>query len=416
MMYPSLYLFLVTIFIFKPLQLTRALSTPNFPCEIKFFNHRNHRTHSPSNKPRQITRRESLQQILIFASASIPLLPPTISNAQQLATEEEGIPLVTNSPLGKSIRRTIIQSARVADTLDEQWESFSDKLRDKSRCDEVTGRRLYDNGKRKDGSSIGNPGLGELCEKRGMESLDAELGKDVLGMGVESALIAVANGGKGKEALEKAIQQTKELVRPSFERSIQNSMDNEGERKRKMYNYEFYSTLRAIDSYLTENGGGKESTKQFQTAWGRILVETYAPNASRKDYVSPFPEKEDEFQDYDYDKGSLLDALGKLTVVLDRFKSGGLIGYYEISIPYDDYGSVVTVAIDDYVPIGAEILLKEQNYSKCDGPLQSMIRYLFSEARIGYALNSFFIDPSTTRQSGYNPTQLLLSLNGLTKM
>ncbi len=304
----------------------------------------------------------------------------------------------------------------MADSLDEQWESFSDKLRDKSRCDDVTGRRLYDNGKRRDGSSIGNPGLGELCEKRGLESLDVELGGDVLRMGVESALISAADGSKGKETLEQAIERTKELVRPSFERSIQNSLDNEDERKRKVFNFEFYSTLRALDSYLTENGGGKESIKKFQTTWGRKLVEKYAPDANRMDYVSPFPEKEDEFQDYDYDKNSLLDALGKLTVALDRFKSGGLIGYYEISIPYDDYGSVVTVAVDDYVPIGAEILLKEQNYSKCDGPVQSMVRYLFNEARINYGVNSFFIDPSTTRQSDYNPTQLLLSLNGLTKM
>lgn len=102
-------------------------------------------------------------------------------------------------------------------------------------------------------------------------------------------------------------------------------------------------------------------------------------------------------------------------MVLDKLKSGGLIGYYEISIPYDDYGSVVTVALDDYVPIGAEILLSEQNF-KCAGPVQAVLRNLFDKARINFSLDTFYIDPSTTRQSDYNPTQLLLSLNGLSKM
>ena len=111
----------------------------------------------------------------------------------------------------------------------------------------------------------------------------------------------------------------------------------------------------------------------------------------------------------------MLNALGKLTVTLNRLKAGGLIGYYEISIPYDDYGSVVTVALDDYVPIGAEILLSEQK-NLCEGPMQALLRALFDKAGINCSVDTFYIDPSTTRQNDYNPTQLLLSLNGLKKM
>ena len=123
----------------------------------------------------------------------------------------------------------------------------------------------------------------------------------------------------------------------------------------------------------------------------------------------------EEFQDYDYDENALLDALGKLTATLNQLKSGGLLGYYEISIPYDDYGSVVTVALDDYAPIGVEILLSEQNLM-IEGPIQALVRSLFDEARINFGLDTFYIDPSTTRQVDYNPTQLLISLNGLRKM
>ena len=114
-------------------------------------------------------------------------------------------------------------------------------------------------------------------------------------------------------------------------------------------------------------------------------------------------------------KYALLDSLGKLTVTLNRLKAGGVLGYYEISIPYDDYGSVVTVALDDYEPIGAEILLSEQK-NLCEGPMQALVRALFDEARIICSLDTFYIDPSTTRQDDYNPTQLLLSLNGLRRI
>ncbi|EED91549.1 predicted protein, partial [Thalassiosira pseudonana CCMP1335] len=128
---------------------------------------------------------------------------------------------------------------------------------------------------------------------------------------------------------------------------------------RRKFNFEIYATLRAINTYLKDNNA---SVEEFQVNWGREIVSLYAPSASRKDYTSPFPVKDDEFQDYDYDKDQLLDALGALKVALDRLKEAGLLASYEISIPYDDYGSVVTVAVDDYVPIGAEILLSEQKF------------------------------------------------------
>jgi len=90
------------------------------------------------------------------------------------------------------------------------------------------------------------------------------------------------------------------------------------------------------------------------------MLQQLVPFANRKDYVSPIPDAKDEFEDYDYDKGKILDALGALKVSLDSLKSMGLIGCSEITIPYDDYGSMFTIAIDDYVPIGAKMLLAEQ--------------------------------------------------------
>ena len=342
------------------------------------------------------------------AVAAAPFALPSPSNA--IAQDDaQGISAVTDSSLGRAIRKTVVRGAQVADRLDERWERFSDALRDESRCDANTGRRLYDNGKRKDGSSIGNPGLGALCAPEPLRPLDVGMQADVLAAAVKSA--AAASGAE-EEALRKEIQTTRDLVRSSFERSMATSSTEE-EKNRGLYNFELYYTVRAISNVLK---GDRSATKAFQLAWGNELLSMYAPSANRKDYASPFPQKEEEFEDFDYDKDLLFDALGALTVTLARFKSGGLLGYYEISIPYDDYGSVLTVALDDYASIGAEILLAEQNGNAFgDGPVQALVRAAFERVGIGYNANTFFIDPSTTRQDDYNPTQLLLSLNSLSK-
>jgi len=229
-----------------------------------------------------------------------------------------------------------------------------------------------------------------------------------LDIAVQCALRAGAAGGDAG-LLNKSIGEVEDLVRASFERTIKNSVDEE-ERKRKLFNFAVYSKMRAISNALKSNDGA--SVRNFQLAWGRELVSQLAPFANRRDYSSPFPEMKDEFEDYDYNKDTLLDALGALKVSLDKLKSSGLIGHFEISIPYDDYGSVVTVAIDDYIPIGAEMLLSEQNY-RIAGPGQALLRAVMNKANINYDLDTFYIDPSTTNQREYNPSQLLLSLSNL---
>ncbi|KAK1743175.1 hypothetical protein QTG54_005796 [Skeletonema marinoi] len=329
----------------------------------------------------QLDRREALKATLGFASV---LLSPLTSNAIDYSDDQQGIGVITDSSIGKAFRRSVVRGAQVADKLDEGWEKLSDGLRDKSKCDKNTGRRLYDNGVRKDGTPIGNPGLGALCSLATLVSATKE------------------------DYLQKAIQDTKDLVRPSFERSM---IGSDEEKRKKSFNFEFYSVMRAITNVLGER---RVSVRDFQLAWGRELVSMYAPSANRKDYSSPFP-KIDEFEDYDYDKNKLLDALGAVTVTLDAFKSGGILGFVEISIPYDDYGSVVTVAVDDYVPITAEILLSEQKLLS-QGPIQALVVYLLENASIAFAADTFYLDPSTTSQTAYNPTQLLLSLSNLRKM
>ena len=364
-------------------------------------------TQSLSSPKHRFNRREYIQRTLAVS----PFILPSISNAIT-AADEQGVSAITTSQLGTAFRKSVVQGAQVADKLDEKWERFSDSLRDKGRCDPNTGRRLYDNGKRKDGTPIGNPGLGELCSPDPILPINLDMTKVVIDSATKSAL-NVSGGSTSKiDALNKEIQQTKDLVRPSFERSMQNT-SSEDEKNRGEYKFELYCTLRAITNYLKEN---KSSIRKFQSAWGDEIVSIYASSASKEDFISPFPPGEEDLDDYDYDKEKLLDALGKLTVTLNAFKDAGLLGFYEISIPYDDYGSVVTVAMDDYTSIQTEILLSEQNY-ECEGPMQAITRALFKQAKIKPdSLNTFFMDTYYKDPVNYNPTQLLISLNGLSKM
>ena len=359
------------------------------------------RSSSNPLQPAALSRRTSLQNILL-STLAITTTPPSISNA----VSDEGISAITDSSIGKSVRRSAIQGARIIDNADEKWERFSDSLRDKSRCDENTGRKLFDNGFRKDGTRIGNPVLGALCNPEPLLAFDQIMADKILDLAVQSAV--TSNGAGNMNLLKKSINDTEDLVRASFERSIRNSADDE-EKKRKSFNFALYSNMRAISNSMNDNPA---QVRNFQLAWGQQMVSELAPFADRRDYSSPIPEMKDEFEDYDYDKGKLLDSLGALKVSLDKLRSFGLIGSSEISIPYDDYGSVVTVAIDDYVPIGAEMLLSEQNYSIA-GPASALIRSLMDKAKLNYSLEAFYLDPSTTKQSVYNPSQLLLSLSNL---
>jgi hypothetical protein len=359
------------------------------------------RSSSNPLQPAALSRRASLQNILL-STLAITTTAPSISNA----VSDEGISAITDSSIGKSVRRSAIQGARIIDNADEKWERFSDSLRDKSRCDENTGRKLFDNGFRKDGTRIGNPVLGALCNPEPLLAFDQIMADKILDLAVQSTV--TSNGAGNMNLLKKSINDTEDLVRASFERSIRNSADDE-EKKRKSFNFALYSNMRAISNSMNDNPA---QVRNFQLAWGQQMVSELAPFADRRDYSSPIPEMKDEFEDYDYDKGKLLDSLGALKVSLDKLRSFGLIGSSEISIPYDDYGSVVTVAIDDYVPIGAEMLLSEQNYSIA-GPASALIRSLMDKAKLNYSLEAFYLDPSTTKQSVYNPSQLLLSLSNL---
>mmetsp|Transcript_9951 Transcript_9951/g.18685 ORF Transcript_9951/g.18685 Transcript_9951/m.18685 type:complete len:403 (-) Transcript_9951:2-1210(-) len=356
------------------------------------------------------TRREYLQTILL--SGTTCTTSPMISNAASI-DNDEGLSVITDSTLGRMVRRSAIQGARLFDRVDEQWEQFSDKLRDQNKCDETTGRRLFDNGFRRDGTRVGNPVLGSLCQPDPLLGLDVLKGNQILDSAIQCALHAGACSGD-RDVLVRNIQSTKDLVRQSFDRARSQNAQGEDDEKRVVFNFELYSIMRTINNAIRN---GKSLTK-FQQSWGRDLLnilQTSTDYTNIENYMSIFDKKDDDFDDYSYDKRDLVRALAGLKVALDALKKIGLCGVSEISIPSDDYGNVVTIAIDDYVPLGTEMLLSEQKYLIA-GPAQAIVRASIKPTGISYDLDSYYIDPSTTKRSVYNPTQLLISLNNLRKM
>mmetsp|Transcript_12867 Transcript_12867/g.25391 ORF Transcript_12867/g.25391 Transcript_12867/m.25391 type:complete len:397 (+) Transcript_12867:78-1268(+) len=337
-----------------------------------------------------------------------------LGTAAQSAHADSGLAVVTDSDIGQLVRYGVIRGAQVADKADEFWERFSDKLRDNNACDEATGRRLFDNGFRSDGSRIGNPVLGSLCKPQPLKPLSPVLAQAMLDTAEEAAVKSL---GQSRGVLSSRVDEVRSLIQPAFER-VAGGLSGD-ERLRKDHNSKVFIQFKAYSQFATARNAGTS----FDAAWGQELFRTLAKgNRGRADYTSPFPPPPDLEAGDDarpYDEGALLDALGALSFAFRRLEDGGLIGHWEISVPADDDGNVVTVAVDDDISLGAQFLLRERgDFTQQSTPLlgsavQALVLAAIESAGIVFRQDSYFLDPSTTKQDIYEPTQLLLSMSNL---
>ena len=341
----------------------------------------------------------------VAAAASSPL--PTLAASPLLVDDNgaQGISVVTQSEVGKSIRGTVVRGAQFADKIDMTWERFSDSLRDEGKCDPRTNRRMFDNGFRRDGTRIGNPVLGALCTPEPLKDFDGSMASAVMELGTEAAAEALYFD---TATLAKKQEEIQQLIKPVFERAAKSADEDTQQRQRQVFNRDLYAQMRAYGELVPS----KKISQKIERTWGEKLLAKLAPGAGRQDYTSPFP-KPDETEFQPYDEGALLDALGAVSVALNKLQAGGLIGRWEISIPEDDYWNVVTVAVDDDITIGGQILSRERNQSLSGSEVVAIVRAAMEGAKIPYKIDTFFIDPTTTRQEDYSPTQLLVSLSDL---
>uniref|UniRef100_A0A7S4HWS5 Uncharacterized protein n=1 Tax=Odontella aurita TaxID=265563 RepID=A0A7S4HWS5_9STRA len=367
----------------------------------------------------------------VASSLFFPLtLSPAISRGEDFSLPQgegssEGLASVTRSALGQSVRRGAVRSAQVADRLDLGWERFSDSLRNQNRCDPTTNRRMFDNGKRRDGTSIGNPVLGALCDPVPLRPLDVNVANLIMKLAEEAAedLLLPA---PGKDSIKGGVDEVKKLVKPSFLRAAgaaggaaASNDDAENQRKIQEYNLDIYSSMRSYGDFVV---GGKQlgrrelalAARNFESSWGSRMLNALAQGGSKKNFVTSFPLPDTwENEEVPYRKEDLLDGLGKVCVAFAKLQEGGIIGHWEVSIPEDDYGSVVTIAVDDDVSIEAQVLLREQGRLLGGSAVSALAQSALNEAKISFHIDSYFIDPKTTRQELYQPTQTLVSLSDL---
>lgn len=369
----------------------------------------------------------SLPAMAVEQMQQQPFSPPTVLMSMSASDKEggQGLSAVTQSELGRSIRSSVVGGAKLVDQLDLKWERFSDSLRDEAKCDPLTNRRRFDNGVRRDGTPIGNPVLGALCTPEPLQDLDEATVQIVLKAGHDAALTTwkIDPG-----TLQKKQEQVQQLVGPAFSRAAVSSVkdtttttteNEDGTQtqaiKRQAFNRDLYTNLRAFGEVSdgNTNNNRKESARLFERSWGDRLLANLAPNANRNDFVSPFP-KPDDTENQPYDEGALLDALGGVSIALSMLQQGGVVGHWEISIPEDDNWNVVTIAVDNDISIGGQILARERQQPLGGSEVVALVRAaLENQAKISYKMDTFFIDPSTTRQELYNPTQLLISVSDL---
>jgi len=367
-----------------------------------------------------LTRRSILSTAF---SLSIPTLglPGKVVSVEDIvldSTEEQGWAPITKSSLGQSIRYSAVRGARTFDKVDELWARFSDSLRDEKKCDPVTNRRLFDNGFRRDGTRVGDPVLGALCDPVEMRLIRDNISSFILASSLET-FTNIAHSNVKTDDLEQAIQKITNLVRPSFERSQKGVVSNEEDaKKRQSLVLALYVQMRAFSEQveLAPSLNSKERKRLAQTfelTWGEKLVKELAPRADRNDFKSPLPPFQLPESYYPYNTGKLLDALGVVSVGLQSLQNSGIIGFWEILIPPDDNGDVVTIAVDNDTTLPVQILLQEQRKIFRGSLVTAIVASAMEKSQIRCNIDTFFIDPSTTNQEKYNPTQLLLNLSAL---
>ena len=178
---------------------------------------------------------------------------------------------------------------------------------------------------------------------------------------------------------------------------------------------EYTLQMRAFGDILLANKDPKAArlaAANFELKFGEQLLFVNSPPlvpsrlANRQSFKSPFPPlTEDDKGDLAYEEGDLLDALGTLSSALDVLQAGGIVGHWEIAVPYDDFGEVDTIAVDDDISLGAQSLLREgQGLSLNGSVVTALTRASLKHFGIDTAIDAFFLDPSTTKQDIYNPT------------
>lgn len=300
------------------------------------------RPDNQAQKPPSLERRR-------FGSASLIFLTgvafPQASSAGEIGARITKA--VTQSDLGISVRRNVVRGAQVADQLDGRWEQFSDKF-----------------------------GLGSQRSKQSalppkkdippLKPLDTMAAQKVLEC-TDQVFVSLTK--IRKTDLQQRIMVVSEKVRPSFERSGTSLATVSNSDQGDLFNFDSYVHYKAYSDLIIERKLDFASFRpQFEKQVGQQLVEIFLASTGSDYTVATTETSSDNPKQLLTTLPRVLDRLDQLCralveagfiAAIDR----PILDAEQIKDWSEDLSELAwTVALDNDVSTGSQVLLQEQGF------------------------------------------------------
>lgn len=287
-----------------------------------------------SNLQESTCRRLFLSKVLISSSVTASCLSIDVkpSNAGEVGTRINRA--VTQSDLGISVRRSVVQGARVIDDLDGKWEKFSDENN--------LGKERSKRDARPEPKDIPEP-----------LPLNVDVARNVLKVSDETFLSMLPPGTD----LQGQIDKLDRLVRKSFEIPESNAMSA------YEFNYYSYIHFRAFCKIMVDSNMPIDR-KKFENELGERLLPIFLPN--QKYTMTNSNLKKEQAM-----KQGIENGLALTDQICRNLKSFGFVSLADrseienerISDWTEDLSDLkLVIPLDKDITINAQSLLQEQGY------------------------------------------------------
>jgi hypothetical protein len=347
------------------------------PDRVFGWNHHQQHHHRPESTGSRRQALEKLSQWTVFGGCSVLVVPSSPALAGELGAKITRA--VTESELGISVRRSVVQGAQTFDRLDSQWEAFSDRF----------GLGVNRN------KQPARPAPKFIPELR---PLDTQTAMQILQI-VDATFCEVSQ--TNPKDLERKIERVQEMVQPAFERSglVMAADPKSNIQTAPQFNFMSYVHYKAFLEILVErNIDFKGFLQKFETQAGRQLVRLFLPTD-----VTPPSGILEATADASQKREVLAFALQSIQALGQAWVGKGLLAQIDIGIDNDNIddwsldGSDLdfSIAVDNDSVLSSQILLQEQgwrfypNYARY--AFLSILRMLF-EKTMNISAEDYYLD------------------------
>jgi hypothetical protein len=303
-------------------------------------------TKLPSIRPTgSAGRRKFLQNLLVVAGGGLAVAPKA-ANAGAVGEKINGA--VTRSELGLSVRRSVVRGAQTFDSLDGQWEQFSDKY------------GLGTERSKRDGL----PPVRVIPDPQPLDSATATKILDV----TDQVFVQLTNIRQAD--LSNQIQKVAETVQVSFERSGMSVKEMQSSSRPvtgAQFNFAAYTRFKAYSDLVIERKVDFNSFRRdFEKVVGQQLVALLLPNPT-----SPLPPRSNASSIEERRKIMLKQALENIDGVCQALVAKGLVARIDQATldpeQVDDWSEDVSdvsgsIALGGDITLSSQILLQEQGF------------------------------------------------------